>query len=135
MPKRLTTKTDNYTTVDIIIGMILTAPITIVYLKLFKRGRQAPRLAFLISAIGASTAIAEAVAIWGPKSRNQYQTPRILEKKQIDRLQAVRARRDSEPVEKALANLREIAAKPDANVMPALLDAARVHASAAATTT
>jgi branched-chain amino acid transport system permease protein len=71
------------TTVDIIVGMILTAPITVVYLRLFKRGRQAPRLAFLISAIGASTAIAEAVAIWGPKSRNQYQTPRILEKKTL----------------------------------------------------
>jgi methylmalonyl-CoA mutase N-terminal domain/subunit len=52
-----------------------------------------------------------------------------LEQKQIDRLQAVRARRASEPVEQALAKLREVAAKPVGNVMPALLDAARVHAS------
>src|SRR4029078_12266086 len=31
--------------------------------------------------IGASTAIAEGVAIWGPETREQYQTPRVLEKK------------------------------------------------------
>jgi branched-chain amino acid transport system permease protein len=49
-------------------------------MSLFRRGKQSPRLAFLISAIGASTAIAEAMAIWGPEKREQYQTPRILEK-------------------------------------------------------
>jgi branched-chain amino acid transport system permease protein len=56
------------------------------YLNIFRRGRQAPRLAFLISAIGASTAITEAVAIWGPRDREQYQTPRVLEKKTLFQL-------------------------------------------------
>ena len=69
------------TTVDVIIGLILTGPIAYGYLRLMGRGRTAPRLAFLITAIGASTAIAEGVAIWGPESREQYQTPRVLEKK------------------------------------------------------
>ena len=51
-----------------------------------------------------------------------------LERKQIDRVQGVRARRDSAAVERALAVIREQAAT-DANLMPALLDAARVHAT------
>src|SRR3954447_667442 len=51
-----------------------------------------------------------------------------LERKQIDRVKGVRARRDSASVERALAVIREQAAT-DANLMPALLDAARVHAS------
>jgi methylmalonyl-CoA mutase, N-terminal domain len=51
-----------------------------------------------------------------------------LERKQIDRVQGVRARRDSAAVERALAVIREQAAT-DANLMPALLDAARAHAS------
>jgi methylmalonyl-CoA mutase N-terminal domain/subunit len=52
-----------------------------------------------------------------------------LERKQIDRLQAVRARRDATAVEQALSAIREAAARPGANLMPPLLDAARVHAS------
>ena len=67
--------------VDVIIALVLTGPIAYGYLRLMGRGRTAPRLAFLITAIGASTAIAEAVAIWGPEGREQYQTPRVLEKK------------------------------------------------------
>ena len=51
-----------------------------------------------------------------------------LERKQIDRVQAVRARRDGAAVERALAELRQAAAT-DANLMPNLLDCARVHAS------
>jgi len=51
-----------------------------------------------------------------------------LERKQIGRLQAVRAERDVAEVERALAQLRELAAG-DANLMPALLDAARAHAT------
>src|SRR5215204_2162397 len=51
-----------------------------------------------------------------------------LERKQIDRVQGVRALRDSAAVERALAVIREQAAT-DANLMPALLDAARVHTS------
>jgi methylmalonyl-CoA mutase N-terminal domain/subunit len=52
-----------------------------------------------------------------------------LERKQIGRLQAVRARRDAGEVERTLAVLRARAAREDANLMPALLDAARAHAS------
>jgi branched-chain amino acid transport system permease protein len=68
------------TGVNIVTAAVLTAPLTLVYLRVFARGRAAPRLAFLISAIGASTAISEAVAVWGPKERNQYFPPRVLEK-------------------------------------------------------
>jgi len=73
----------NNTKINLVIALVFTAPISVGYLRIFRKGRQAPRLAFLISAIGASTAIAEAVAIWGPKGREQYQTPRILEKKTL----------------------------------------------------
>jgi len=52
-----------------------------------------------------------------------------LERKQIDRLRAVRARRDSGAVERSLQTLREMAADPRRNLMPQLLDAARAHAS------
>ena len=63
------------------VSLVLAAPLSVMYLRIFRRGRQAPRLAFLISAIGASTAIAEAVAIWGPDERLVYKLPRTLEKK------------------------------------------------------
>src|SRR4051794_5051420 len=52
-----------------------------------------------------------------------------LERKQIDRLQAVRARRDAGEVERTLTALRGRAAREDANLMPALLDCARADAS------
>ena len=52
-----------------------------------------------------------------------------LERKQIGRVQAVRARRESEPVERALAELKTAAAEEDRNLMPNLLACARVHAS------
>ena len=52
-----------------------------------------------------------------------------LEQKQIDRVQAVRGRRDGAAVERELARLREAAAREDDNLMPHLLDAARVHAT------
>lgn len=71
------------TKINLIIALVMTAPISYSYLRIFKRGRQAPRLAFLISAIGASTAIAEAVGVWGKHGRDQYQTARILEKKNV----------------------------------------------------
>jgi methylmalonyl-CoA mutase, N-terminal domain len=51
-----------------------------------------------------------------------------LERKQIDRLQGVRARRRGEEVEAALASLKQ-AASGEANLMEPLLDCARVHAS------
>jgi len=52
-----------------------------------------------------------------------------LERKQLGRLQAVRARRDASAVERALVALRADAARGGANLMPALLDCARAHAS------
>jgi methylmalonyl-CoA mutase N-terminal domain/subunit len=51
-----------------------------------------------------------------------------LERKQIDRVQGVRARRRGENAEAALQRVREVAAT-EANLMPALLDAARAHAT------
>ena len=52
-----------------------------------------------------------------------------LERKQIGRIQAVRARRDGAAVERALAELKTAAAHEDRNLMPNLLDCARVHAT------
>jgi methylmalonyl-CoA mutase N-terminal domain/subunit len=65
---------------------------------------------------------------------DQHQTPILridpaLERKQIGRVQAVRARRDAAAVERALADLRNTAAQPDANLMPKLIACARVHAT------
>jgi len=51
-----------------------------------------------------------------------------LERKQIGRVQAVRARRDSTQVEASLAALRD-AAQTEQNLMPLLVDCARAHAS------
>src|SRR3954469_2965597 len=51
-----------------------------------------------------------------------------LERKQIGRLQSVRGRRRGEDVEEALGRLKDAAAG-DENLMEALLDCARVHAS------
>ena len=51
-----------------------------------------------------------------------------LERKQIGRVEAVRARRDSEEVERTLSALREATAT-DVNLMEPLLDCARAHAS------
>jgi methylmalonyl-CoA mutase N-terminal domain/subunit len=53
-----------------------------------------------------------------------------LERKQLGRLQAVRAHRDAGAVERTLSALRaDAAGKARANLMPALLDCARAHAS------
>jgi methylmalonyl-CoA mutase N-terminal domain/subunit len=48
-----------------------------------------------------------------------------LEGKQIERLKALKGRRDSAAVESRLAALKEAAARDDVNLMPAILDAAR----------
>ncbi len=47
------------------------------------RKRDAPRLVFLISAIGASFAMSEAVGHWGPKHTDDYALPRIFQKKKL----------------------------------------------------
>jgi methylmalonyl-CoA mutase, N-terminal domain len=50
-----------------------------------------------------------------------------LEQKQNDRVQALRARRDSGAVESALARLKEDAAREDRNLMPPIVDASRAY--------
>jgi methylmalonyl-CoA mutase N-terminal domain/subunit len=52
-----------------------------------------------------------------------------LERKQIDRLSSVRARRDAGAVETTLASLKAGAAAARENLMPLLLDSARASAS------
>ena len=52
-----------------------------------------------------------------------------LESKQVERVRAVRARRDGARVEAELVRLREAAARDGENLMPHLLDAARAHCS------
>src|SRR5262249_12360804 len=46
-----------------------------------------------------------------------------LEQKQIDRVQALRARRDSAKVEARLTELKQAAAREDVNLMPPIVDA------------
>jgi methylmalonyl-CoA mutase N-terminal domain/subunit len=50
-----------------------------------------------------------------------------LEQKQIERVQALRARRDSAAVESALSRLKQGAAEADTNLMPAIIDASRAY--------
>jgi len=50
-----------------------------------------------------------------------------LEQKQIDRVQALRARRDAAAVEAALARLKDDAARDDRNLMHPIVDAARSY--------
>jgi methylmalonyl-CoA mutase N-terminal domain/subunit len=75
------------------------------------------------------------VGITGFLEGNDEPPPDILEigreceEQQLKRLAAVRADRDAEAVERALARLRADAADPEVNVMPALLDAARAYAT------
>jgi methylmalonyl-CoA mutase N-terminal domain/subunit len=50
-----------------------------------------------------------------------------LERQQIERVQALRARRDSAPVGEALARLKREAAVEDVNLMPAIIDASKAY--------
>jgi methylmalonyl-CoA mutase N-terminal domain/subunit len=50
-----------------------------------------------------------------------------LEQKQIARVQALRAMRDTAAVESALGALRETAAVEDKNLMPPIIDAAKAY--------
>jgi len=50
-----------------------------------------------------------------------------LERKQIERVQALRVRRDSAAVSSALARLKQGAAAADTNLMPAIIDASRAY--------
>jgi methylmalonyl-CoA mutase, N-terminal domain len=69
---------------------------------------------------------------------NRYQDPdekpieilkidQSLEDKQVERVRSLRARRDEEAAEAALARLRADAAVEDRNLMPAIVDASRVY--------
>ncbi|HWW52581.1 MAG TPA: methylmalonyl-CoA mutase family protein, partial [Acidimicrobiales bacterium] len=53
----------------------------------------------------------------------------VVEERQLKRLADVKASRSSAAVDAALARLREEAAEPDANLMPALIEAARAYAT------
>jgi len=50
-----------------------------------------------------------------------------LERKQIERVQALRARRDSGPVEATLTRLKEASLRDDVNLMPLIIDAAKSY--------
>jgi methylmalonyl-CoA mutase N-terminal domain/subunit len=50
-----------------------------------------------------------------------------LERKQIERVRALRARRDAAAVEEALAALKNAAAREDVNLMPLIVDASRAY--------
>jgi len=51
----------------------------------------------------------------------------MLEGQQIERVQALRGRRDSAAVEAALARLKQAAARDRDNLMPPLVDAAKAY--------
>jgi methylmalonyl-CoA mutase N-terminal domain/subunit len=75
------------------------------------------------------------VGVTGFREGNDDAPPDILEigreceEQQLKRLAAVKADRNGEAVDRALAQLRTDAADPEVNVMPALLDAARAYAT------
>jgi methylmalonyl-CoA mutase, N-terminal domain len=52
-----------------------------------------------------------------------------LEQQQIERVQALRGRRDSAAVEASLARLKEAGARDDENLMPLLVEASRAYAT------
>jgi methylmalonyl-CoA mutase, N-terminal domain len=52
---------------------------------------------------------------------------RALEQKQVDRVQALRARRDAAAVEESLARLKREAAEDGINLMPAIIDASKAY--------
>ena len=71
----------NRATADLVVALLLTAPVTLWFRRLLARGRQATRLAFLITAIGASLAISEGFAWW--RGRNLEQYPRMFARKPL----------------------------------------------------
>jgi Methylmalonyl-CoA mutase, N-terminal domain/subunit len=67
------------------------------------------------------------------KYQQEEETPELhrvdpaLETEQIDRVRALKARRDSAPVEAALARLKDVASQDGENLMGPIIDAARVQ--------
>lgn len=71
---------------SLVLSMLISAVAAVLlerlaYRPLRKRG--APRLVFLITAIGASFMMAEAVGLLGPNGRLEYSLPRILERRTV----------------------------------------------------
>src|SRR5687767_15055913 len=67
---------------------------------------------------------------YGAKEEPQIELLRVdpaLEEKQIERVRAVRARRDSGQVESALAGIKEAAAVEHRNLMPPIIEASRAY--------
>jgi methylmalonyl-CoA mutase N-terminal domain/subunit len=54
---------------------------------------------------------------------------RALEQKQVDRVQALRSRRDAAAVQESLARLKREAAEDGVNLMPAIIDASKAYAT------
>ena len=92
--------------------------------------------AVLGEVVGADAGVAVAAADHGAVGVNRYilddeepieilKIDPALEQKQIDRLAAVRAGRDSATVEARLATLKESAAKSDVNLMQPIIEASR----------
>ena len=75
---------------------------------------------------GSSSASTATSSTTSGRSRSCSIDP-ALEQQQIDRVQALRARRDSPAVEAALARLKEDAARDDRNLMPPIVDASRAY--------
>jgi methylmalonyl-CoA mutase, N-terminal domain len=50
-----------------------------------------------------------------------------LEQKQVERVQALRSRRDASVVEESLARLKRDAAEEGVNLMPAIIDASKAY--------
>ncbi len=70
----------------LLVSMIFSAVAAVVVERLAYRPlrkRQAPRLNFLIAAIGASFMLSEAVGIHGAKAREEYPLPRIFQRGRI----------------------------------------------------
>ncbi|HEY7932385.1 MAG TPA: methylmalonyl-CoA mutase family protein [Solirubrobacteraceae bacterium] len=82
--------------------------------------------------IDEGTRIVVGVNRFSQQDEQQIPTLRVdpaLERKQIDRLQSVRAARSSPEVERTLAALCQSAERGEVNLMAPLLDCARAHAS------
>jgi branched-chain amino acid transport system permease protein len=81
----------------LVMSMAVSATVAVIVERLAYRPlrkRNAPRLVFLISAIGASFALAESVGEWGAKQRDSYKLPRVLEKKTLFHIFGAQVRND-----------------------------------------
>jgi methylmalonyl-CoA mutase N-terminal domain/subunit len=80
--------------------------------------------------VEASQRVIVGVNRYGLKDEPEVEILRIdpaLEEQQIERVQGLRARRDSAEVETSLAKLKTAAAREDENLMPLLIEASRAY--------